>query len=514
MKTVTLDGSAQTYVTNSKLAARHTGTRVKSYILDTCVLIHDPRAIFNFEKDNTVAIPVEVLEELDHIKTETDSERGRNARQVARFLAELFPDKRTMAEGARLPHGGNISISIRPGNFELPPGAHSVLRDSYKMDNSIIETALYIKSTSKPPVILVTKDVNMQLKARAVGLDAEDYLNDTVGDNDVKTEHTEMTVERHALQSFASNKAIDLEYNEDRKLGCNEYVLLSPDEGGSGMPGRAVSDSRVVALSYPDAVRFDGSQSIRPRNLEQQFLLDAIFNPEITLIAVKGKAGTGKTLLAVAGALAQVMGPNPRYDQLLITRAIMALGKDLGFLPGTMEEKMKPWLAPYYDALQYLMPLRRPVEPQFAGKPVGKKNRGKGQRGFEGPSFEAPRGEGYGNGGKPPMKPHERLLASGVVTIEPLTYIRGRSIPNAIFIVDESQQLTPQEVKTIATRMAEGSKLIFMGDPAQIDNPYVDRYSNGLVYLIKRMRNEPFFASISLVKGERSEMSERAAELL
>ena len=230
------------------------------------------------------------------------------------------------------------------------------------------------------------------------------------------------------------------------------------------------------------------------------------------MLTCYGKAGTGKTLLSIAGALHQVTDDNSRYDGVSISRPVIALGKDIGFLPGTLEEKMKPWLQPYYDALEVLIPSKPPKEPQFASKKVAKKM-SKGHDGHHGAVIHAPAHLPHAPGGIV-AKPYERLLKSGLVEIEALAFIRGRSIARRFFILDEAQQLTPHEVKTVITRISEGSKIVLIGDPAQIDNPYVDARSNGLVYCHNRMKGQAVAAHVKLTKGERSKLAELAADLL
>lgn len=487
---------------NGSLAAGNVRVagQVRSYILDTNVLLHDPRSIHRFH-EHAVVIPVEVLEELDNIKTEQNSERGRNAREVTRDLERLLASASDMREGVRLPGGGTLSVMIRTGE-KADAVADAVLLNGAKKDNLILRTALFVKENFAPPVVLVTKDVNMRLKARAVGLIAQDYLNDRVDQGEVRDEHGTVDVSTYELQRFAAEGRIEL---ADTEFTINEYVLLRNEDSGKTMPARAISPTVLAKLDIPDAVHVPGGISIRPRNLEQRFLLDALLDPTISLVAVSGKAGTGKTLLTMAAAISQVMGDQPRYNQVSIARPVMPLGKDIGFLPGSIEEKMRPYLAPFHDALEFLIPSRKPVDPQFAGKPVSKKNRRKGG--------DAVQDAGPANG-QPIMKPHEKLLRSGLVNIEPITYIRGRSIPRLLLILDECQQLTPLEVKTVVTRMSEGAKLIIMGDPAQIDNPYVDAQSNGLVHVMSKMKGEKFFASVKLSKGERSKLAEAASEKL
>ncbi len=491
--------------------------RVKTYVLDTNVLLHDPQSIFKFE-DNNLAIPVEVLEELDAIKSEQSTERGRNARRVHRILQELLPDSRSMHEGVKLPNGGTLSVIINrylvENNWSSPAmqRLRAVLTDFTKKDNRIIASALFVQETFPPPTILVTKDVNVQLKARAVGLEAQDYLNDKVpqADSDEGTYQT-LTLDVYEMQRFCSEGELELAPEVNARLYLNEYVLLMTPEGKT-MPGRYYGNGAVRRLHLPDFVKAPGGIPIRPRNLEQQFFVDALMDDSIALVTCFGKAGTGKTLLSTACALYQTTDEKSRYDGLSISRPVIALGKDIGFLPGTLEEKMKPWLQPYHDALEVLMPSKPQKEPQFASKKTGKKNK-KRDDGLLMLS-SAHNGHSNGNGALPPLKPYERLIKNGVVEIEALCFIRGRSIARRFFILDEAQQLTPHEVKTVITRISESSKLVLIGDPAQIDNPYVDSRSNGLVYCHNRMKGHALAAHVKLSKGERSKLAELAADLL
>ena len=475
--------------------------KVKTFVLDTNVLLHDPQSIFSFQ-DNNLAIPVEVLEELDSMKSDQSSERGRNARRVHRILQELLPDSRSMQEGVEMPNGGTLSIIINP---YLAEGRHSpamdrlraILPDLSKTDNRII-------------AILVTKDVNVQLKARAVGLESEDYLTDKVPETDEEMSYREIPLSIYELQRFCSEGAFDLETAAAKNICLNEYLLLRSDEGKT-MPARYYGDGLVRRLKTPEYVKAPGGVPIRARNLEQQFLMDALLDDGIQMVTCFGKAGTGKTLLSTACALHQMSDEHPRYDGLSISRPIIALGKDIGFLPGTLDEKMKPWLQPYYDALEVLIPSKPPKDPQFAAKKVSKKHR-KHDQSSSAPA--TPYGGSNGHGHGPAVKPYERLLRSGLVEIEALCFIRGRSIARRFFILDEAQQLTPHEVKTVITRISEGSKIVLIGDPAQIDNPYVDSRSNGLVYCHNRMKGQSIAAHVKLTKGERSRLAELAADLL
>jgi PhoH-like ATPase len=483
--------------------------KVKTFVLDTNVLLHDPQSIFKFEENN-LAIPVEVLEELDSIKGEQSTERGRNARRVHRILQELLPDRRSMQEGVDLPNGGTLSVIINP--YLAEPGRRSpsfdrlraVLPDMTKKDNRIIAAAVFVQEQFPPPTILVTKDVNVQLKARAVGLESEDYLNDKVPEFIEEPSYREIPLTIYELQRFCSEGHFGLGREDARNLGLNDYVLLRSDEGKT-MPARYYGDGAVRRLKLPEFVKAPGGIPIRARNLEQQFFMDALLDEGIQMITCFGKAGTGKTLLSTVCALHQTYDESSRYDGMSISRPIMALGKDIGFLPGTLDEKMRPWLQPYHDALEVLVPSKPQKEPQFVSKKVsGKKHR----RREEHPSSSSMGGHGI------PVKPYERLLKSGLVEIEALCFIRGRSIARRFFILDEAQQLTPHEVKTVITRISEGSKIVLIGDPTQIDNPYVDARSNGLVYCHNRMKGQALAAHVTLTKGERSRLAELAADLL
>ncbi len=493
--------------------------KVKTFVLDTNVLLHDPQSIYKFE-DNNLAIPVEVLEELDAIKTEQSTERGRNARRVHRILQELLPDSRTMLEGVKLPNGGTLSVIINrylvDQNFTSPAMQRfrAVLPDLGKKDNRIIACALFVQEQFPPPTILVTKDVNVQLKARAVGLESEDYLNDKVPEAMEELSYQEIPVSVYELQRFCSEGEFDIGSDAAGKLFLNEYVLLRSDEGKT-MPARHYGDGLVHRLKIPDYVKAPGGIPIRPRNLEQQFFMDALLDDSISLVTCFGKAGTGKTLISTACALHQTQDENSKFDGVSISRPVISLGRDIGFLPGTMEEKMKPWLQPYFDALEVLMPSKPQKEPQFAAKKVSKKKRKNHDdivMAMSAPQQQSHSGgNGHGNG---VVKPYERLIRSGLVEVEALCFIRGRSIARRFFILDEAQQLTPHEVKTVITRISEGSKIVLIGDPAQIDNPYVDSRSNGLVFCHNRMKGQALAAHIKLTKGERSKLAELAADLL
>lgn len=478
-------------------------TAVKTFVLDTNVLLHDPASMHRFEEHH-VCVPVDVLGELDRFKNEM-TERGANAREVHRSLMKAFPAGAAVIQGVPTPGGGSIRLvpydSAEGAGMEDVRAFERIFHDMEKTDHRILACALWLREklrreNTREPVILVSKDLNMQLKARAVGIECEDYLHDKVAPREVSNmEIARIEITQHELQRYASSGRLTLDAARSAGLAVNDYALLSAGEKAT-MPARLSKEGDFVRLNTPEAIKVGQGRAIKPMNLGQVCFLDALLDPEISLVTCFGQAGTGKTLLAVAAALQQVFGRT--YQGLTVSRPIVAMGQTVGFLPGSLQEKMRPWLQPVYDALDFLM---RPVE--SAQGPARKKNR----------FLPDPSRSPSGNGALP-AAPYDPLIQQGVIEIEALCYIRGRSIPDRFFILDEAQQLTPLEAKTIVTRMSRGSKLVLVGDPAQIDNPYVDSRSNGLVYTRQRMRGQPFAAHIPLVKGERSPLAEAAARLL
>ena len=465
---------------------------VKNYVLDTNVLLHDPASLERF-KENHLCIPVDVLAELDKFKSE-QTERGANARRVHRRLTEMFSCSETVTRGVATPFGGTVRMVIYdpaacPKNSEMLNRFHRIFPDRERVDHRILAACLLLMQFNKAPVVLVTKDINMQLKARAVGIECQDYLNDKVDAREVSNyEVRRIEVDPNELQRFASSGTLALEEERMQGVAVNEYVLLGSGEKQT-IPARLHADGRFVRLNFPEVLKIPDGQSLKPLNLGQRCLIDALLNPEISLVTCYGHAGTGKTLVAVAAGLHEMF--NRRYNGITVSRPVVAMGDQLGFLPGSLDEKMRPWLQPIHDALDLLMRPSNPLGP-----------RRKQQKANANPNPTTVK------------KPYELLMEQGILEIEALCYIRGRSIPNRFFILDEAQQLTPQEAKTIDTRMSKDSKLVMVGDPAQIDNPYVDSRSNGLVYTRNRLKDQPFVAHIALNRGERSELAEAGARLM
>lgn len=463
-------------------------SRPKHFVLDTNVLLHDPGCVDRFG-DNHVWIPVDVLSELDRFKNE-QSDRGANARAVHRLLTNIFrPESVSVLEGAPTVGGGTIRLAA----FDVSSGAktgaikhlYRLFPESDRVDHRILAHAIRVREKFDEPVILITKDLNLHLKALAVGITCEDYQNDKVPVEDLHGQSLmELEVDAHELQRFASSGELEVAPERMAQFTTNDYVLLRAGQRKT-IPARVYHDRIFRRLHVPPVLHIPRGTDLRPANLGQQCFIDAMMDPEISLVTCFGHAGTGKTLVAVAAGLHQVF--NKTFAGLTVSRPVVAMGETLGFLPGSLEEKMHPWLQPIYDAFEVLIPP--------AGNAPGKARKGSSEQ-------------------TSARKPHELLIDQGLVEIEALAYIRGRSIPRRFFVLDEAQQLSPREAKTIVTRMSKGSKLVMVGDPSQIDNPYVDSRSNGLVFVRNRMKGQPIAAHATLYKGERSELAELGAELL
>ncbi|MCC5790247.1 MAG: PhoH family protein [Opitutales bacterium] len=481
----------------------------KTYLLDTNVLLHDPQAIFKFQEHNVV-LPFEVLQELDRFKSD-QSEKGRNARHLHRVLRDLFSnDDASMDKGVTLESGGRLFVLANRYLMEgegSSPGMkmlRSLSRDLDKIDNRILACLVYLGENWESPVTLVTKDINLYLKAKAIGLPAEDFLNDKVREEELNEEefHPTLRLSQTLFQRFGSEGEVEITENQlPSHTGCNDYVSVE-GEHDQVLPARYDGEGSLHRLQLPSQIQIPGAIPIRPRNLQQQFLMDALLDPDISLVTCYGKAGTGKTIVSTACALSMVA--QDLYDGLSITRPVISLGQEIGFLPGDLNEKMMPWVQPYHDALNVLFPARREGTFKGSRKRASKQARKKSTSSSGGSSASASQ----------QVKPYQQLMDAGILEIEALCYIRGRSIPRRFFILDEAQQLTPHEVKTVISRMSEGSKLVLIGDPSQIDNPYVDSQSNGLVYTRNRLRHQKITAHVKLTQGERSPLADLAVSLM
>ncbi len=438
---------------------------MKHFILDTNVLLYDPHAVFKFE-ENEIIIPITVIEEIDRFKKDMN-ETGRNARQISRILDD-FRKMGSLAKGIDLDSGGNLRVELY--NTELSKLLPPELSEQ-RGDNRILAVAMDIKNRNgRAPVILVTKDTNLRIKADAIGLKAEDYESDKVHIEELYTGFLEMEVTPDVIDRFYGQGWIDA----TESLYPNQFVTLKDRENPSHAAIGKYNAAQQKIIPLIKAGK-EGVWSIHPRNREQIFALDALLDDNIKIVTLVGKAGTGKTLLAIASGLQKTAEENV-YNRLLVSRPVFPMGKDLGFLPGDIEEKLAPWMQPIFDNVELLL---------------------------SGHEAEKRHSRGY-----------RELMAMGIMEIEPLTYIRGRSIPNQYLVVDEAQNLTPHEIKTIVTRAGEGTKVILTGDPYQIDNPYVDSSSNGLTYLVERFKGQEIASHVTMTKGERSQLAELAANLL
>ena len=441
-----------------------TTSRSKNFVLDTNVILHDYECVDKFE-DNDIYLPIVVLEELDKFKKGSD-QINFNARAFVRKLDELAGAD-FFERGADLGEGrGRLYVYL--GNKPHERVAHAFGENI--PDHKILSATLHIAEANEgEQTILVSKDINLRMKAKSLGIPVEDYFNDKVPTFDIFEEAQPVFegIDAELINRLYDNEQgvslDDLEFGS--KLLPNECFVLKSDQNS------------VLARYNPfEAMvqRVDKytHMGITPRNAEQAFAFEVLMDPNVLLVALSGKAGTGKTLLALAAALDQA----DRYGQIMLARPIVALAnKDLGALPGTEQEKVRPYMQPLFDNLNV-------IKSQFKG--------GKQQAELE------------------------KLQQDNKLIIEALAYLRGRSLADAIVIVDEAQNLTPHEVKTIITRAGEGTKMIFCGDVEQIDSPYLDSQSNGLAYMIDKMRGETLFAHVNLIKGERSELSELASHLL
>lgn len=439
----------------------------KVYVLDSSVLLHDPRAIFQFQ-DNDVIIPFVVLEEIESKKRLQDNV-GQAAREAIRSLDRLRKDGQ-LSQGVPLPNGGKIRIELNHYSKEILP----VNSDMGLADNRILAVSLSLGREEKRMVILVTKDIAMRVKADALGILTEDYYNDKVALPEIKDEVLSLTLEDDEVAELYQNNAISWK------------ELLPPNR----CIKTVLSDHCVLPLvSSPDGKKLiycmgqgRASWDIRPKNMEQAWALEMLHNQEIKLVNLMGPAGTGKTLLALASGLEQTVH-GELYLRMLCARPIIPFGKDIGFLPGEKEQKVRPYMQPIYDNLEYLLRSKRDKERERSGDSIVE-------------------------------SAIDLLVKKKQLEIEVLTYIRGRSIPHQFLIIDEAQNLTAHEVKTIITRAGEGTKIVLCGDTDQIDHPYLDRESNGLAYIASRLKGQSFYGQVRLIHGERSDLATRAASLL
>jgi len=431
----------------------------KTYVLDTNVLLHDPKSLFAFPENNVV-IPLAVVEEIDNQKKRQD-EIGRNARSVSRMLDELRGQGKLSA-GVPLAHGGVLRVEMNhQESIDFPKGL-----DPARYDNRILALARNLTAETRPPVVLVTKDLNLRIKADVMGLHAEDFYNDQVDYDGLYRGFREVYVTDRVMDSFYKDKRIP--WDREPLPDPHEFIILKCATRPSQSALAGYNRGEMHALNHDDHAVW----GIKPRNKEQRFALDLLLDDAIQVVTLVGSAGTGKTLLALAVGLEKVIEKR-LYKRLLIIRPVVPMGDDLGYLPGNKEEKLRPWMQPIYDNLEYLF-----------------------------------------RDGSETFMVLDEYINRGTIEMETLTHIRGRSIPNQFILCDEAQNLSPNMIKTMITRVGEGTKIVFTGDPEQIDHPYLDACSNGLTYMVERLKGEEISGHVTLTKGERSLVAEMGAKLL
>jgi len=445
------------YATEVQLSVK---TKRRKIVLDTNVILFDAFALLKFG-DADIHIPFAVIEEVDKFKRD-QGENGRNARQFSRFV-DVLRGKGSLAQGVQIDnHETYVYITT-----DMAMNGIGTELDQAKADNRILSTALALqKQHPRSKVELISKDINLRIKADVYGIFATDYDNSDVNQEDLYEGYQEFEVTPAKIDQFYQDKRINI----DSKLIGNQYVILkdASNPNHSAIGRYSLKEGAIIPLINPP----DSIWGITARNVEQSFALDALLNDECMMVSLVGKAGTGKTLLAIAAGLFKTLDEG-RYQRLLVSRPIFPMGRDIGYLPGDIEQKLNPWMQPIFDNVEFLMG-------------ADKKAAGRAQE----------------------------LINQGMLNIEPLTYIRGRSIPKQYLIVDEAQNLTPHEIKTIITRAGSGTKVVLTGDVYQIDNPYVDSANSGLTHAVERFKGQEIAAHVTLTKGERSALAELAANIL
>jgi len=432
----------------------------KTFLLDTNVLIHDPDSIFHFEGAKVI-IPMTVVEELDGFKKSNDS-RGRNARTVSRYLDELRVHGK-LSDGVPLEHGGHLKVEILT-RAELPRQFRSNSKD-----NEILEVALGLAQAGDS-VIFITKDINLRIKAEALGLTAEDYEKEKVPPEHLYVGWRELIVASDAIDKLYKNKKLEPPVDGWQP---NEMAILKSEDGKSqsALARYDFKSKMLVSLAHANTKPW----GLKPLNTEQKFALELLMSPEVEMVSLVGVPGSGKTLLALASALEQIF-EEKRYRRMLVARPVIPVGRDIGYLPGSKEEKLTSWMGAIYDNLEFL--LDHPESPGSTDHSV------------------------------------DELFETGQIVVEAVAYLRGRSLPNQFIVIDDAQNLTPHEIKTVISRVGQGSKIVLTGDPFQIDNPYLDASSTGLSNLVDKFKGQSVYGHMTFSKIERSTLAALASELL
>ena len=451
-------------VASDDFALSDQGDGLKTFVLDTNILLHNPGALFAF-KDNRVVLALAVIEELDRFKRSND-ELGRNAREAIRSI-DRHRELGALREGVPMKNGGILQVVL-----------HQEVREHLTMtglkaesaDNQIIAVALSLQRKGQR-VIFLSKDINARVKADALGLRVMDYEQQKVNFDSLYSGWREVAVPAETVNQFYAEKTVAIPHGIEEELAPNEFVLLKNESNPkhTAMTRTELATKELLPLTQ----EYDRAWNIAPRSANQRMAFELLLDDKVQLVTLVGRAGTGKTLLAIAAGMQRVV-KDKRYEKMLVSRPIMPLGRDIGYLPGDKDEKLMAWMGPIFDNLKYLLHGR--------------------------------------------FSPHaitrEQLFEQDLLELEALTYIRGRSLANVFVIVDEAQNLTPHEVKTIISRVGDGTKMILTGDPQQIDNPYLDASSNGLTYCVERLKASPLCGHITLSKAERSALADLAAERL
>ncbi len=432
---------------------------MKTFVLDTNVILHDPMSMFSFE-GSRVVLPLTVIEELDTFKRSND-ERGRSARFVSRKLDELRKGGK-LSSWVPLEHGGKLKVEIQVSDGL--PKAFS----AHTKDNEILSCAQYLKKSGEN-VVFISKDINLRIKAEALGLETQDYEKEKVDVEDLYKGWRELTVAGELIDRFYRDKRLEPPAPD---LVPNEFVILKDGGSKSALARYDAKAQAILPLIRADSAPW----GIKPLNIEQRFAIELLLNKDIQLVTLVGLAGSGKTMIALATALQQTL-EEKIYRRILIARPVIAVGHDIGFLPGTKEEKLTNWMGAIYDNLSYLLE-----------KPKGS---------LETADMDI-----------------QMLIEEGQLEIEAVTFLRGRSLPGLLMLIDDAQNLTPHEIKTIISRAGQGAKIVLTGDPHQVDNYYLDAASNGLTNLVERFKKQPMFGHVTFTKSERSALAALASDLL
>lgn len=431
---------------------------MKTFVLDTNVILHDPMAMFAFA-GSQVVIPLTVIEELDTFKRSND-ERGRSARLVARKLDELR-HKGKLSEWVPLDHGGKLKVEIQVSDgLPLAFSAHS-------KDNAILSCAQFLSKTSKN-VVFISKDINLRIKAEALGFETQDYEREKVDIAELYRGWRELPVESSAIDTFYKEKKLA----SPADAQPNEFFVLKASSSQSALARHDPKTGHLVPLKLGDSAPW----GIKPLNIEQRFALELLLNRDISLVSLVGVPGSGKTLMALAAGLEQTL-QEKLYRRILVGRPIVAVGNDIGYLPGTKQEKLTNWMGAIYDNLSFLLE-----------KPKGS---------LETADMDI-----------------QMLIEDGTIEIEAVAFLRGRTLPNIFVVIDDAQNLTPHEIKTIISRAGQGAKIVLTGDPHQVDNYYLDAASNGLTNLVDRFKGQTIFGHVTFTRSERSPLAALASDLL